>query len=131
MPTAINSCVSPSDLDLIQGSWYTIAGPKDCRLLISGNHYTFEMVDGDIYMGTFELQTAAAPPRMDMQVAAGPPDHQGQTACCIYQVDGDVLRWCATRPGSKCQLHDFPSIDNDCFLSLVFKNTRTRHTVSV
>ena len=129
MPSAVTSTAAQrlnSDLDLIQGAWDSIAGPRECRLLVSGNHYAFEIVDGDVYMGTFDLQTESTPRRMNMNVVAGPNGYCDQTARCIYHVEGDVLRWCGSKPGSKCDLNSFPSIENDCFLSLVFKRARSR-----
>lgn len=129
MPTSgtFPDAVQPkTDLDKIQGAWTSIAGPRDCRLLISGNHYAFEIIDGDIYIGTFDIQPEASPRRMNMTVAAGPEGHRNQSARCIYHIEGDVLRWCASKPGSKCDLNSFPSIDNDCFLSLVFRRVRSR-----
>lgn len=128
MPSAVqNSSVQQvkSDLDSIQGAWESVAGPRDCRLLISGQHYSFEILDGDVFIGTFDLELDESPRRMNMKVAAGPNGLQDQTARCIYHIEGDVLRWCGGKPGSKCELHSFPSVHNDCFLSLVFRRARS------
>lgn len=129
MPSAAPSTVAhKNDFDLIQGAWASIAGPRECRLLVSGNHYAFEIIDGDVFIGTFDLQTESNPRRMNMSVVAGPDSYREQTARCIYHVEGDVLRWCGSKPGSKCELSSFPSIENDCFLSLVFKRAKSART---
>src|SRR5262245_17103061 len=114
-----------SEVDLLQGPWSSVAGPKECRLLVAGNRFAFEFLDsGVIYIGTYLLDTRAEPKQMDMRIEAGPPAYQGQLALCIYHLESDVLRWCPTRPGSNYRLDSFPSIDDDRYLSLVFKHSR-------
>jgi len=115
---------SHADLELLQGVWASIAGWREAKLLIAGARFAFEFTDGDVYMGTFDLDPEATPKRMEMRVDEGPSAHRGQVARCIYHVEGDVLRWCTTRPGSEWRLTRFPSVDDDCFLSLVFKRAR-------
>lgn len=105
-----------SDLELLQGSWESVAGPKQARLLVAGRRFAFEFVGGDIYMGTLDL----APGQMDMHVEEGPPDHCA-TSKCIYQLDGGVLRWCPGRPGSGKRPAAFPDVADSRYLSLVFR----------
>jgi uncharacterized protein (TIGR03067 family) len=113
------------DLDDLQGVWASVAGPREARLLICGSRFTFELSTGDIYMGTLVLDLDAQPKRMDMRVEEGPARHRGQTAFCIYHLDGGVLRWCPTRPGCGTRLTGFPSVDDDRYLSLVFRRVRS------
>lgn len=115
-----------SDLDYLQGTWTCIAGRRQARLLIAGRRYTFEFLDGDgeFYMGTFVIDPTTSPKIMDMLIDEGPERHRGQTSLCIYQLDGDVLHWCPSRPGSEDRHRRFPSVDDDRFLSLVFKHER-------
>src|SRR5215470_6384315 len=72
-----------SELELIQGAWQSVAGPREARLLVAGNRFTIEFGGGDIYMGTFELATG----QMDMHIEAGPAEHVGTHSLCIYQLD--------------------------------------------
>jgi uncharacterized protein (TIGR03067 family) len=106
-----------SDLELIQGVWVSVAGPREARFLIAGHRFTCEFVGGDIYMGTFDL----APGQMDMRIEAGPPEHVGRWSRCIYQLEGGVLRWCPGRPGSDRRPTRFPDVDDPQHLSLVFR----------
>jgi uncharacterized protein (TIGR03067 family) len=115
-----------SDLDQLQGSWISVAGPREARLLIAGTRYAFEFLGGDIYMGTFDLFPKADPPQMDMRIEEGPDEHKGLLALCIYHVEGDVLRWCPGRPGSTRRPAGVPSVDDDRYNSLVFRHVR-RH----
>ncbi len=115
-----------SDLDLLQGSWVTVEGPKEARFLVCGERYAFEYVGGDIYMGTFVLDPHTGPKRMDMWIDEGPAAHKGLLTHCIYQLDGELLRWCPARPGSDRRLTAFPSVSDAKYLSLVFRHTRPR-----
>lgn len=117
-----------SDLELLQGSWVTVAGPVEARLLIAGNRYSFEFVGGDIYMGTFDVSPGNSPRQMDMRVEEGPTHDKGHTALCIYQVEGGVLRWCPAKPGSGRRLSAFPSVDDNRYFSLVFRQVRRRRS---
>jgi hypothetical protein len=76
-----------------------------------------EFVGGDIYMGTFEI----TPGQMDMHIEEGPPEHAGRFSMCIYQLEGGVLRWCPGRPGSDKRPSAFPDVDDQRYLSLVFR----------
>jgi uncharacterized protein (TIGR03067 family) len=114
------------DLDELQGVWVSVAGPREARLVVCGSRYTFELSTGDVYMGVIALEPDESPCRMDMRVEEGPARHRGQTAFCIYHLEGGVLRWCPTRPGAGMRLTNFPSVDDDRYLSMVFRRARPR-----
>src|SRR5215203_3472501 len=95
-----------SDQDLIQGTWVSVAGPREARLLIAGHRFAFEFVGGDLYMGTFDLATG----KMDLHTEAGPEKHVGTVTRCLYQLDGGVLRWCPGKPGSDRRPDTFPDV---------------------
>lgn len=107
-------------LDQLQGAWTSVAGPCEARLLVCGNRYTFEFIGGDIYMGTLEL----SPDGLDMRIEAGPQDHQGKAALCLFRLEGGVLRWCPGRPGSNRRPTSFPLVDDPRYLSFVFRQMR-------
>jgi hypothetical protein len=109
-----------STLDELQGAWTSVAGPCEARLLVCGNRYTFEFISGDIYMGTLEL----GPDGMDMRIEAGPRDHPGKVALCLFRLEGGVLRWCPGRPGSNRRPTSFPLVDDPRYLSFVFRQMR-------
>ena len=131
MPTTLSApaarTVRRSDLEQLQGIWKTIAGRQEARLLIAGNRFTFEFCDGDcdFYMGTFELNPDGESGQMDMHIEEGPDGHKGQLALCRYQMEGDVLRWCPTKPGTTARLATFPSVDDHKYISLIFKRVRS------
>lgn len=109
-----------TDWELLQGAWRSVAGPRDARLLIVGDHYAFEFLDGEIYIGTFVL----TPEGMDMHIAAGPLEYQGQKALCLYRLEGGVLQWSPGRPGSGRRPVRFPEVDDPRSLSFVFRRDR-------
>jgi hypothetical protein len=115
-----------SDSELLQGAWKTIAGRRQARFLIVGSRFAFEFLDGEagIYIGSFKLSGDGHLRHLDMHIEEGPDDHRGQTAMCIYHLDADILRWCPCQPGAKARLTGFPSVDDDKYLSLVFKHDR-------
>ncbi|MCE9561043.1 MAG: hypothetical protein K8U57_03205 [Planctomycetes bacterium] len=109
-----------SALEQLQGVWATVAGPRQARLLIAGHRFTFEFLNGNIYMGRFDL----APGQMNMHVEEGPAEHAGHVSLCIYQLEGGILRWCPGRPGSNRRPDTFPDVDDARYLSLVFRRVR-------
>jgi uncharacterized protein (TIGR03067 family) len=125
MPASARTCAL-SDLDALQGSWVTVAGLREAKLLIAGSRFAVEFGDGRIYMGTFSLDPTDDPHRMDMRIEEGPSGERGLTTYCIYQLEGGMLRWCPSRPGSEVRLVRFPSVDDPRYLSLVFRPVRPR-----
>ena len=130
MPATARSPVvapaTPVDLSALQGSWVSVAGPAEARFLVAGNRYAFEFVGGDVYIGTFDIAVGPGPHHMDMWIDEGPANAKGKTTLCIFQVEGDVLRWCPARPGSGRRLAAFPRVDDARYFSLVFRQVRKR-----
>lgn len=88
-----------TDLRRFQGTWGTVAGRRPAQFFVSGGHITVHFSDGDIYMGAFTLAEGTRPGAMDICIEEGPDHHRGLTAHCIYELDGDTLRWCTATPG--------------------------------
>jgi uncharacterized protein (TIGR03067 family) len=128
LATAPARLKSRTDLDLLQGAWTSVAGLRSAKLLIAGDRFTFEFVEGEIYMGTFFLDSEEDPKQIDMLIEQGPAKVKGLIALCIYHVEGDILRWCPTKPGADRRLRNFPAIEDDRYLSLVFKHVRPRRS---
>lgn len=129
MPAAAAPSTNPTahaHLDQLQGVWTSIAGPAECRLVVAGNRYSFEFVGGDVFIGTFTLAPGNSPGHMDMLIEEGPSADRGRLALCIYQVEGDVLRWCPLKPGGGRRLAAFPSVDDKRYYSTVFRHARRK-----
>jgi uncharacterized protein (TIGR03067 family) len=117
---AVPDAGAVADLDALQGAWFSVSGRREAELLISGLHFAFRIADGEIYMGAFDLDPGTVPKLMVMRVDEGPARYKGKTALCIYEMDGPVLRWCATSPGRDERLQTFPAEDHAEYLCMVF-----------
>lgn len=131
MPETISSYFAShqqvrSDLTQLQGAWHTIAGGRQAELLIAGSLFTFRFHDGAIYMGTFEIDLDEQPKAMDMRIDEGPIKHKGQIAHCIYELNGDWLKWCPGEPGSGERPGMFPGEDAPQVLCLVLRREYPR-----
>ena len=113
-----------TDLERLQGTWIVVAGRREAELLVAGRLFTFRFKDGDVYMGAFWLDPTRSPRVMDMRIDEGPGKHRGKVALCVYDWDGEHLRWCPTEPGTTQRLTDFPSEDDLKYLPLVFRRSR-------
>jgi len=115
-----------NDLEKLQGAWVCVSERRQAEFLICGNRFTVHFARGDIYMGTFELDAAVQPRTMIVRIEEGQRQHKGQTAYCIYEFDGEHLRWCTTGPGNEERLTGFPMDQDSRFLHLVFRRDRER-----
>jgi uncharacterized protein (TIGR03067 family) len=114
-----------SDLERLQGAWLAVAGRRRAEFLIAGNRIAAHFADGDVYLGSFTLDHDGRHSTMNVRVEEGPRSHKGLVANCIYEVDGDVLRWCTASPGQD----DRPRVFAECdplHLCLVFRREHTR-----
>lgn len=115
-----------TDLENLQGAWASVLGNRDTEFMVAGHHFTMRFRGMgsrhmEIYMGTFNLDHTAEPPRMDMFIEEGPGVHRGKTALCIYELRGDTLLWCPNLPGAVDRLKAFPPEDDERFLYTVFR----------
>jgi len=114
-----------SALERLQGAWLAVAGRRQAEFLIAGNRIAVHFADGDVYLGSFTLDHDGRHHTMDVLVEEGPPRHKGLTARCIYEVDGDVLRWCTASPGQEHRPAAFAETD-PLHLCLVFRREHAR-----
>lgn len=115
-----------TELDHLQGVWTSVAGRHDLELIVAGSLFTVKFLDGKIYMGTLTLDATEQPREMAMRIDEGPIKHKGKFAQCIYELDGDTLRWCPTEPGSEERLTAFPAVDDSRYLCMVFQRQKPR-----
>jgi uncharacterized protein (TIGR03067 family) len=115
-----------AERDLLQGTWVSVSGRREAEFLFAGYLFTAHFADGDVYMGAFQLNPRARPKTMDMRIDEGPHHHRGKITRCIYEVDGDTLRWSGAQPGDEERLSAFPSVYDTKYLSLVFRRERPR-----
>jgi uncharacterized protein (TIGR03067 family) len=113
-----------SDAEALQGAWMSVAGRRPAELLVCGSRFAVHFADGDIYIGSFTLGTEGWPGTMDLTIEEGPSRHKGQLALCIYEMDGEVMRWCTASPGQPERPRVFAEHD-PLHLCLVFRREHT------
>jgi uncharacterized protein (TIGR03067 family) len=110
-----------ADLERLQGVWTSVSGRRPAELLVAGHMYAIKFLDGDVYIGGFDLAPEETPRAMVMRIEEGPRRHRGKIAQCIYEVEGDMLCWAAAEPGSDERLTAFPPADDRRHLAVVFR----------
>jgi uncharacterized protein (TIGR03067 family) len=123
-PSPVSASPSRNELEILQGAWSFASGRRHVELLIAGNNFAVKFKNGPLYMGTFRIDAEQKPKTMDMLVQEGPERHRWKTALCIYDVDGDTLRWCASEPGRRERLEDFPPEDHLAYYCTQFRRER-------
>lgn len=105
----------------LQGVWNYVSGPREAQLFICGDHFTMRFRNGDIYVGTYELDPTSRPKAMDLFIKEGPEHYRGKKALAIYELDGDHLIWCPSEPGKEERLRAFPPAEDREHLCLIFR----------
>lgn len=123
-PTPGVACAR-STLERLQGAWMAVAGRRQAEFLIAGNRIAVHFSDGDVYLGSFTLDHDGRHHTIDVHVEEGPPRHKGRVAQGIYEVDGDVLRYCTASPGQDGRPSAFAEAD-PLHLCLVFRREHSR-----
>jgi len=114
------------DKGRLQGAWSFFSGKRAAQLLIAGDHFTICFKNGDIYVGTYELDPTHKPRAMDLMIHEGPERFKGKTALAIYEFDGDHLIWCPAEPGRQERLRAFPPEDDLGHLCLIFRRDKAQ-----
>jgi uncharacterized protein (TIGR03067 family) len=72
---------------------------KQFRVVFDGDHFTI-LKSGETHMkGTFKLDAAQTPKRIDMVIEEGPDaDIKGKSLLGIYELKDDELKWCFVPP---------------------------------
>jgi uncharacterized protein (TIGR03067 family) len=112
-----------SDLDRLQGRWSSVSGRRQADFHIEGRTFLVRFHDGDTYTGALDVVIDEWPRTMVMCIADGPEKHKGKTALCIYELDGDTLRWCPAEPGADDPLPDFPAVEDTRHLCMIFRRS--------
>lgn len=113
--------LSPPDLIRLQGSWVSVEGRRPAQFLIEGQHFTFRFLDGDVYTGWLDVVIDEWPRTMLLSIATGPEKHRGKTTLCIYEIEGEQMRWCPSEPGSDDLPVGFPEVEDSHHLCTIFR----------
>jgi uncharacterized protein (TIGR03067 family) len=110
------------DQTRLQGTWCFLSGRRKADLIIEGERFSVRFQNGEEYRGTFKLDACRRPRQMDMTVLEGPGKHKDRTFLGLYELIGEtMLKWCPGLPDLKHRLHEFPDLEDESFLTIVFK----------
>ena len=123
---ALKETAALKEKELLRGAWEFVSGIREAQLFVAGDHFTMRFTNGDIYVGTFELDPTKEPRWIDMTVHEGPTRHKGKTSLGIYELTGDHLIWCPGEPGTDVRPHGFPRRGDKSQLCVVFVRERPR-----
>jgi uncharacterized protein (TIGR03067 family) len=101
------------DAKALQGTWHGVTveeqgesskgeAKKFC-LVIEKDTLTLKEGDAVLVTGRFKFDPSSKPKCLDLTVTEG----KGHAVLGIYERDGDVLKWCVTRPGAEERPKDF------------------------
>jgi uncharacterized protein (TIGR03067 family) len=93
-----------ADIEKLQGTWnftaveingtkMTDKDIKGSKITIKGDTFTTVSM-GATYQGTFKVNAASTPRKLDLTFTDGPP--KGTTSLGIYELDGDTWKLCLT-----------------------------------
>jgi uncharacterized protein (TIGR03067 family) len=120
---------APTDLERLQGTWMAVSGRQHVEFVVSDYLFAMRFRDGETCLGTFRLGPQCRPKTMDMRIDEGPARYRGKIARCIYELDGDTLRWCPAEPGNEQRPSTFPSATDMRFLCLEFRRQDPSDTI--
>ena len=81
----------------LDGAWMAEKDGKKIELRFAKGDFTAE-VGGKTVKGTYKTDAKKTPKEMDITFKDSDPKIDGKTALCIYEVDGDTLKWAANDP---------------------------------
>jgi uncharacterized protein (TIGR03067 family) len=96
------------DMKLLQGTWSLISLerdgvaaplPKEAVRVITDDKYAMTLKPGLTIEGTYTIDPAAKPKRMETTPSSGP--YKDKPLLGIYELDGDTLKICYASPGKE------------------------------
>lgn len=104
----------------IQGAWKVVKVIENGRdegkdiekfqMIFKDKGFSIEKEGKEFLRGTFKLDSSRKPKEIDFKIEKSPEQDQvGKTATGIYKFDGEMLIWCATKPGDGNRPTDFTS----------------------
>src|SRR2546423_1867510 len=83
--------------DKLDGTWIAEKDGKKIELRFAKGEFTAD-VGGKNIKGMYKTDAKKTPKEMDVTFKDSDPKIDGKTALCIYEVDGDTLKWAAHDP---------------------------------
>lgn len=105
----------------LQGSWVAEKDGKKAEMTFKKDSWTLVFDGEKKFAGTYKTDPTKSPKELDMEIKEG-DKYVGMTAKCIYEISGDMLKWCASEPGKEERPKGFPEKEGEeKTLYLIFK----------
>src|SRR5437867_6160490 len=96
----------------LEGTWVAEKGGKKIELRFAKGQFAGQFPGGKVLKGTYKTDPSKTPKQLDITFKETDPKVDGKTAECIYEVNGDTLKWAANDPTrGTTRPKEFP--DND------------------
>lgn len=80
------------------GTWKADFEGQTLQLTFKKKGFTALTPKGTTVKGSWTTDDKQSPKHLDVMIKSGDEDVNGKTALCIYEIDGDKLKWCANDP---------------------------------
>jgi uncharacterized protein (TIGR03067 family) len=102
----------------LQGTWKAEVEGKKAEFKFDKDNFTGTFSEGEgktfVVKGTVTLDAKKKPKEMDIKITDFPvKELVGKTIPCIYDVDGDTLKWCAGDPDKGARPKEFPAKEGE------------------
>jgi len=121
------------DNEKLQGTWKAVTAEaggnlqddaEEHRLIFSGDEFTLKKGEETMGKGKFKIDPSKKPNEIDMEFVESKRDAlKGKTVLGIYQLDGDALKWCWSKPGDG-RPKEFSSTATDVHLLVTLKREK-------
>ena len=106
----------------LEGTWVAEKGGKKIELRFAKGKFVGAFPGGKTLKGTYKTDASKTPKQLDITFKETDPKVDGKTAECIYEVNGDTLKWAANDPTrGTTRPEEFPVKDRPGIISLTLK----------
>jgi len=87
------------DTGKLDGAWVADFDGKKIELTFAKDTFSVKVPDkADNIKGTYKTDLSKKPAHLDMLIKEGDEKNKGKTVMCIFELQGDTLKWCAADP---------------------------------
>jgi uncharacterized protein (TIGR03067 family) len=124
------------DRELLQGIWrptsaesrgQVLKAATDSVTILEGDAFAVKKGDVVQVKGTFKIDASKSPRHIDLTVTGGQVESdKGKVVRGIYQVDGNMLKWCTAEAGEETRPTEFATKEGTKISLMTFKKEKRR-----
>jgi uncharacterized protein (TIGR03067 family) len=117
----------------LQGSWKVVAMVQDGNennefedhiATFDGKTFAIKKGDEVVMKGTYKADLKKKPHQIDFTFEEGPGDIKDKNSAAIYEIKGDTLRICSSRPGDDNRPTEFSAADGSRRILVTLKREK-------